>query len=312
MRSMVGIDHINLAGLDLNLLIALDALLETGSVTKAGKLMGIGQSAMSHNLGRLRTLFGDELLTRHAGGMRRTPRAEALRLPVREALSGLQALLGRETPFDPTTAERLFRIAVPDSIEMLMMPRFLAYLQEKAPGIRLRLHNVDPESVLNALDENKIDLAVGIGPFSGAQTHHKSRLLMRDEYLVLFNSNITKLKTPLSLDDFLKFPHLLTSLRLGEHGVVDKALAILGLSRSIALTTPRFMSVAPLLVQAPVIATMHSRPAQMLAKIFNLTTSPPPVSLTDVRIDMIWHGSYGDDQAHCWIRDTLWKMAQTP
>lgn len=57
MRSMVGIDHINLAGLDLNLLIALDALLETGSVTKAGKLMGIGQSAMSHNLGRLRTLL---------------------------------------------------------------------------------------------------------------------------------------------------------------------------------------------------------------------------------------------------------------
>ncbi|AOX18682.1 LysR family transcriptional regulator [Kozakia baliensis] len=306
----MGIDHINLANLDLNLLVAFDALLEMKNVTLAGKLMGIGQSAMSHNLARLRVIFGDELLTRRAGGMQRTPRAEALRLPVREALLGVQTLLGREATFDPATADRLFRIAMPDSVEMLVMPRLLADIRRSAPGIRLRIYNIDPEDVLHALDEDRIDLGIGIGPFGNAQTHHRRRLLMSDDYVTLFNPALTELKSPLSLPDFLKFPHLLTSLRSGEHGVVDRALSEIGLSRTIAVTTPRFMSVAPLVASAPVLATMHHGPGQMLADIFGLTTSPPPVVLSNVSIEMLWHASYGDDQAHRWLRMTLLDIAR--
>jgi len=308
---IVSIDHINLAKLDLNLLIALDALLETRSVTRAGKLMGIGQSAMSHNLGRLRVLFGDELLTRRGGGMIRTPRAESLLHSVREALLGVQTLLGREATFDPTTSDRLFRIAMPDSVEMLLMPNLLADIRRSAAGIRLRIHNIDPEDVLQALDEDRIDLGIGIGPFGNAQTHHRRRLLMEEDYLTLFSPAQTGLNSPLSLPDFLKFPHLLTSLRAGENGVVDKALAGIGLERMIAVTTPRFMSIAPLVGSAPVLATMHSGPGKKLADIFGLATSPPPVVLPKVGIEMLWHSSYGEDLAHQWLRAALLKIARS-
>src|SRR5262245_65570314 len=87
MTSMTGIDHANLSRLDLNLLVAFDALLTERSVTRAAARIGLGQSAMSHNLGRLRALFGDELLTRGADGLRPTPRALAVVDPVRVPLA---------------------------------------------------------------------------------------------------------------------------------------------------------------------------------------------------------------------------------
>ena len=132
------IDHVNLSRVDLNLLTALDALLTERSVTRAAARVGLGQSAMSHNLARLRRLFDDELLTRGADGMRPTPRALALADPVRIALTQIEALVTRTEDFDPRTAERVFRIGLPDSSEVLLGPQLLARVCEEAPGIRLR------------------------------------------------------------------------------------------------------------------------------------------------------------------------------
>ena len=133
------IDHINLARTDLNLLVALDALLAERSVTRAAARIGIGQSAMSHNLARLRELFGDELLTRGPVGMQPTPRALALADPVRIALAQIETLVSPEQAFDPATAERVFRIGLPDSVEVLVGPALLAYVCEHAPGHSLSL-----------------------------------------------------------------------------------------------------------------------------------------------------------------------------
>jgi DNA-binding transcriptional LysR family regulator len=151
----MGIDHINLARLDLNLIVALDALLSERGVTRAAARVGLGQSAMSHNLARLRTLFGDELLVRGPEGMRPTPRALALAEPVRAALSQIQALLSRDEAVDPRTAERTFRIGLPDSAEVLLAPALLAHLAAAAPGIHLRLHNIDSSRLLDDLDADR-------------------------------------------------------------------------------------------------------------------------------------------------------------
>src|SRR5215475_9899760 len=112
--SIVGIDPVNLSRIDLNLLVHLDALLTERSVTRAAARVGLGQSAMSHNLARLRKLFGDELLTRGADGMRPTPRALALVDPVRVTLAQIQAAVLQREAFDPATAERTFRIGLAD------------------------------------------------------------------------------------------------------------------------------------------------------------------------------------------------------
>ena len=303
------IDHINLGGIDLNLLVALDALLAERSVTRAAARVGLGQSAMSHALSRLRALFGDELLTRGPDGMRATPRALALADPVRLALSQVQALVAPGVAFDPATAERVFRIALPDSVEVLLGPALLAHLRAVAPHVRLRLHPSDPLALLDELDADRIDLAVGIGTPPGGQTHHRRRPFLRDSYLCMFNAALAGVEAPITLADYLRLPHVLTSLRPGERGVVDDALAPLGLARTVVLTTPRFLAVPFLVAGAPVVTTMHARLARLFAGRLGLSLSPAPVALPEVALSLLWHASYEADPGHRWLRRTLVEVA---
>lgn len=304
------IDYGNLARLDLNLLVALDALLTERGVTRAANRLGLGQSAMSHNLSRLRALFGDELLTRGPEGMRPTPRALALTEPARAALVQVQALLSRDEAFDPRTAERTFRVGLPGSTEALLVPSLLARLCETAPGVHLRLHNIDPSRLLDDLDADRLDLAVGIGTFADGQAHHKRRLLLTETYLCMFNAERTGVSAPITLEDYVRLPHVLTSLRPGEHGVVDDALAKLGLKRTVVLTTPRFLTVPFLVARAPVVVTMHSRLARLFAAELGLSLSLPPVELQEIAVSLIWHASYDRDPAQAWLRQEIAHLAQ--
>ncbi len=303
------IDHVNLSRLDLNLLVAFDALVTERSVTRAALRVGLGQSAMSHNLSRLRTLFNDEILTRVPGGMRPTPRALALIDPVRVALSQIEALMAPPEEFDQRTADRMFRIGLPDSVEVLLGPALLAYMCAEAPGIKLRFYTIDSVAPLEDIDADRFDLAVGFGRFAEGQAHHRQRALFTDTYLCMFNAALTGIATPISLDDYVRLPHVLTSLRPGERGVVDDALAPLGLKRTVALTTPRFLAVPFLVRGAPVVTTMHARLARYFAEALGLSLSVPPVDLPAVRISLLWHASYDQDAAHRWLRQTVARFA---
>jgi LysR family transcriptional regulator, mexEF-oprN operon transcriptional activator len=303
----MAIDHVNLSRVDLNLLVALDALLTERSVTRAAARVGLGQSAMSHNLARLRTLFGDELLTRGPEGLRPTPRALALVDPVRITLAQITALVSRDETFDARTAERLFRIGLPDSVEVRLGPALLAHLCEAAPGIRLRLYATD--RLFDELDADHLDLGVGLGPLPEGQTHHKRRLLGTDTYLCMFNADRIGISPPISLEDYVRVPHVLTSLRKDEHGVVDEALAKLGLRRTVALTTSRFMVVPFLVAGAPVVTTMPSRSARFFAASLGLSLSPAPVKLPEPSVSLVWHASYDHDPAHMWLRRTIMRLA---
>ncbi len=310
MLIIVGIDHTNLAGVDLNLLVAFDALVSERSVTKAAVRIGIGQSAMSHNLARLRTLFGDELLTRGPEGMRPTPRGAGLVGPVRGILAQVQALTARPEAFVPESTERVFRIGMPDSVEVLLMPLLLAYLQRSAPGIRLRLQTVvDPAQVLADLDADALDMAISVSDFEEGRDHHKKRSILTGTFMCMFNAALVGVEPPISLEDYVRLPHVLTSLRQGERGVVDTALEKIGLKRNVILVTPRFLAVPYLVRGAPVVTTMHAELARLFASALGLSLSPPPLALPDIPISLVWHGSYDDDPGHIWLRRVIAKLA---
>jgi DNA-binding transcriptional LysR family regulator len=306
----MGIDAVNLSRVDLNLLVHLDALLTERSVTRAAARVGIGQSAMSHNLARLRDLFSDEVLTRGPDGLRLTPRAVTLVEPVRTTLAQIQTLVSRDEAFDPATAERTFRFGLPDSMEILIVPTLLARLRELAPAIRMRLYNIDSSRLLDDLDADELDLAIGYDVFRHGQAHHKRRLLFNETYLCMFNAERTGITPPVSLDDYVRLPHVLTSLRpgLSVRGVVDDALEKIGLRRTVALTTPRFLTVPSLVARAPVIVTMHARLARLFAAELGLSLSPPPVELQDVAVSLLWHASYDHDPAQAWLRQTVVRL----
>ena len=303
MQFIMSIDHTNLANLDLNLLVALDALLSERSVTKAAARIGIGQSAMSHALSRLRLLFSDEILTRSSEGMRPTPKALSLAQPLRDVLAQVQSIIAPPKPFDPATADVCYALGIPDSTEMLLMPRLVAHLQAVAPGVKLLLHTIDRHRILDDLDSGRVDL--GIGVFEEGRTHHKRRILNKETYRVVFNAARLGLEPPISLDDYLRFPHVLTSLVETAHGVVDDALAEIGRKRSIAFTSPRFTVMPYVVRDAPVIATMHSRLARFFGETMGLAVSPPPIAIPEVSISMIWHSSNDQVPAQRWLRETI-------
>jgi LysR family transcriptional regulator, mexEF-oprN operon transcriptional activator len=307
MTSMTSIDHANLSRLDLNLLVAFDALLTERSVTRAAARVGLGQSAMSHNLGRLRALFGDELLTRGADGMRPTPRALELADPVRVTLAQIQAAVLQREAFDPSTAERTFRIGLADSIEVAIIPGLLARLRQAAPSVSLRLRSIDRFTILEELDTGKLDL--GIGVFDHGQLHHKRRPLYKESFLCLFNPALLNFSTPISLEDYLSVPHVLASLTDDAHGAVDEALAKFKLKRTIALTTPGFLAVPFVVRRAPLMTTMPSRLARYFAEAFGLATSPAPIDLPSFAISLLWHGSFDHDRGHVWLRQTVSGVA---
>ena len=114
---------------------------------------------------------------------------------------------------------------------------------------------------------------------------------------------------PITLEDYVRLPHVLTSLREGERGVVDEALARLGLGRTVALTTPRFLAVPFLVAGAPVVTTMHARLARLFAASLGLSLSPVPVELPEVPVSLLWHASYDRDPAHAWLRRTVARVA---
>jgi DNA-binding transcriptional LysR family regulator len=306
----MAIDHINLAAIDLNLLVAFDALAAERNVTRAAARIGIGQSAMSHNLARLRVLFGDELFTRAPDGMRPTPRATTLIAAVQPILTQVQALTAGRSAFVPESAEKTFRIGLPDSVEVLLIPRLLAYLQRHGPGIRLRLHvTSDTDQLFADLDADRIDMAFAISGFEHGRGHHKQRSLLAGNFLCMFNPALVGIQPPISLADYVRLPHVLTSLRQGERGVVDDALDKIGLKRTIALITPRFLAVPFLVRGAPVITTMHAELARLFSTALDLSLSPPPVDLPQISISLLWHGSYDRDPAHAWLRQAIFRLA---
>src|SRR5262249_13530673 len=114
---------------------------------------------------------------------------------------------------------------------------------------------------------------------------------------------------PISLEDYVRLPHVLTTLRRGERGIVDDALAKLGLSRTVAVTTPRFVAVPFLVAGAPGLTALHTEPPRYFATAPGLSLSPAPVELPQVPAALVWHASYDHDPAHVWLRQTVARIA---
>jgi LysR family transcriptional regulator, mexEF-oprN operon transcriptional activator len=193
--------------------------------------------------------------------------------------------------------------------ELLLAKRWavLARLRATAPGVSLRLRSTNRISILEELDAGTLDL--GIGVFTQGQTHHKRRPLYTDSFLCLFNPEQLNLSPPISLEYYLRVPHVLTSLTDDAHGAVDEALAKLKLKRSIAMTTPGFLAVPFVVRRAPVITTMPSRLARYFAEAFGLATSPAPIELPTFTISLLWHASFDQDPGHLWLRQTVSGLA---
>jgi DNA-binding transcriptional LysR family regulator len=297
--------HTDLAGVDLNLVLALDALLAERHVTRAAARLGITQSAASHALARLRDVLDDPLLVRGPRGtMIPTPRAAALAPAVHRILVDLSAVLRGDAAFDPSTARRTFHIGTTDYVELVLMPRLVERLQRIAPNIDLWLHNLSDHGD-EALAAGTIDVAVGPPRGAARPAGSYEKILFDEAFTCIVRGAHPLAATKLTLARYCAAAHLLIAPRGTPGSLVDDALAAAGRSRRIALAVPHFLVVPYLIASSDLIATLATRVASTFADTLKLVTMPPPLALPKFQIAVTWHERNQDDLPHRWLREQL-------
>ncbi|MFV1852086.1 MAG: LysR family transcriptional regulator [Thalassospira sp.] len=300
---MDNIDHFNLRSFDLNLMIAFDAMMQEMSVTKAAEKLRIGQSAMSHNLNTLRMLLGDDLFVRVGQKMQPTAKARALAGPVRTALSQAQNALQATDCFDPTTAERVFRLGVTGEMEMILLPALLHHLQQQAPGIKLLSRPITADSVDMMVNTGEIEMAIGCK--SQLQTGHFGEVLFNSEVACCFNADLVGLKAPISRDQYLASRHAVLSQTENVAGCVGVALQGLGIELNVVLAAPDFMPLLAAARNTPVIATVPCRIATQYAPLFGLSYCPMPIDVAFPPVTMNWALWTDKDVGLVWLREQI-------
>ncbi|MDX5563992.1 LysR family transcriptional regulator [Streptomyces sp. ID05-04B] len=283
---------------DLNLLVVFAALMRERSVTRAAAALHLSQGAASAALGRLRTLFGDELFTRTRSGVEPTPRAVELARRIEPALGLIHGAVTDQDHFDAATARRTFTLGMSDDIEAALLPRLLA-ATARLPGIRLAVQQTSRNTVAGMIDRGEIDLGLAAAPAHGAD--HRSRDLFASGYTCVFNPRLLTLRTPITLEDYLAHPHLLISYD-GRRGIVDDLLEARGLERRVVASTTHFAGAAIQLATLPALVTLPTHAAAVYADALGLTAAAPPLPMPQYTVSAIWHGTTTDDPAHAWLR----------
>lgn len=293
----------NLRTFDLNLLKAFDALLEECSVSRAATRVHLSQPAMSNALARLRDALDDPVLVRTPQGMEPTPRAIALKGPVRQALLQLETALSAQPEFDPHNAQRTFVIAATDYMEFLVLPRLMRILEREAPGIDIRVRSLQVSAPEEPLDAGEVDLAFGF--FADVPKRLNRRHLFTESMTCLVRADHPVLYQSWNLQRFVEMSHLFVATRQGSTGVVDSMLADQGLRRRIALVVPHFLVVPYIIAESDLLVTVNSRIADTYVRELPLRSLPPPLDLPEFPITMLWHPRSDGDPGIAWLRRTL-------
>jgi LysR family transcriptional regulator, nod-box dependent transcriptional activator len=291
----------NLASVDMNLLVALDLILEERNLTVAGRRLGSSQPAMSHTLWRLRKLFDDELLIRIGRSYELTPLARELRVPLRDALKQFELVLEQRPTFDPAMDERSFQLAASDYASYLIFQPVMQRLQTEAPHVRLQISPLTQTQRVRA-EEGEIDLIVwpeSVGP----ELPHE--VLFSDRWVAIAWSGNDEVDKTLTLEQYVRLPHI--GYGAGAHplSMLDQAVTNEYPETQMALLVESFFMLPFMLSHTRYIAVLNEKLARKLARKgdvkvlrFEFTTEP----LTEA---MYWHPRFTTDPAHQWLRGVI-------
>ncbi len=296
----------DLQRIDLNLMVAFEALMAERSVSAAAARLGVSQPAMSRALAALRSLFGDALFVRSGRAMLPTVRAMQLQGQVSQALAQLRAALQPQGPFDAQASRRVFSVSGGDYAAMVILPQLAARLAQDAPSVDLRFRFVEKDATFDLLDGDELDLALGV--FPNAPKRLCLQPLFNETFVCVARQDHPALLNGMTLEAFIGLPHLLVTERGDAVGAVDDALGRLGLERRIALTVPHVLVLASVLPNSDMVATTGARAAQLFAKAAPLALHPVPVSLPPWQVSMLWSRRKAGDLGLAWLREVLTRI----
>jgi DNA-binding transcriptional LysR family regulator len=294
---------------DLNLLIALDALLSEGSVSKAAERLGLSESAMSRTLARLRETTGDELLVRAGRAMVPTPQALALRDRVKALVEEASAVLRPAgSNLNLSTLERMFTVRANDGFTEAFAHLLVARTAREAPAVRLRFAP-KPDKDVRPLREGLIDLDVGVLGESGPEV--RVQALYRDHFIAVVRQGHPLLaEGEITPERYAACDHVVTSRRGRLTGPVDDALAAAGLARNVAVVVPSFGIALSTAAATDMVALIPASYFEHLRASTALRSFELPVPTEHITISQMWHPRLDRDPAHRWLRGVVLEVCR--
>jgi DNA-binding transcriptional LysR family regulator len=288
--------------MDLNLLIALDALLEEESVLRAAKRMHLSAPAMSRTLSRIREALGDPILVRAGRGLVPTPRAAALRPRVHSLVAEAQGLLRKEGAHDLEKLHRSFVVRTSDAMVHMIGVELIGELRAAAPGVSLRFVPEGEEDVA-ALREGRVDLDIGVigemGPEIRLQT------LFVDQFVGVVRRAHPLASGKVTPRRFVEHPHIGIS-RMGKvRGPIDEALEKKKLSRTVAVVVPGVYAAFALIARSDMVGAVPTCVAARAVAELDLVSFPLPVATPSITIAQAWHPRFDADHAHRFLRERV-------
>ena len=296
--------------LDLNLLVALDALLDECSVSRAADRLFLTQSAMSNALGRLRRHYQDELMTQVGRKMVRTQKGEAMRAEVRAILLRIQQVTRPVPPFEPRTASRTFRISASDYFATVAMPGLLQQLESLAPAVRIEVQPLSPK-LGEDLERGEIDLLVV--PHLYVVKGYASQMLFEDDWVCVAWERTEHVGKRLTVAKYAELEHVVRRPNHPSFLPIDaRDAARHGIKRKVAAELPLYALLPLSVVGTQRVATIQRRLATLSARWLPLAIHKCPFPCTPLRETMQWHGVYEADTGHQWLRNLLAAQCGAP
>ena len=291
---------------DFGLLVALDALLEHESVSRAADQLGISQPAMSAQLKRLRNLFNDPLLTASGRKLVATSRARALQTDLRRHLQNLDALVRENEAFDPAQTQKTFKIIATDYVHLVLATRLEKRIREVAPDARLAFLPFEPKSMWETLEGEAGELALVTGmDIPDAISRHA----LTESFCVIMRRGHRLEHGKLTLDAFCAERHILISPASGGFvGATDKALAGLGLKRRVVVSLPSFLLAPGLVAGSDALCVAPRRLAALYRD--SVACRDLPFDMSGFNVEMLWHPRRQNDPAHIWFRGEVVNLTK--
>ncbi|MFE2125758.1 LysR substrate-binding domain-containing protein [Streptomyces amritsarensis] len=287
--------------LDLNLLTALDALLEEGSVAGAAARLHVTPPAMSRSLGRIRRATGDQILVRTGRTMVPTTRALAMRGQVHALVEQARHLLSAQQELDLPALQRVFTVRWHDALTAACGSALITAVHRQAPGVRLRLP-AEPGTDDAELRRGEVDLESSTSAPTLPDIRH--RLVGTDRLVIAVRPGHPLVEGPLSLERYADADHVTVSRRGRLHDRIDDALTARGLERRVAAAGPTTAFALQLALDTDLVVTLPDAVTRTARDRLGLVTLQPPLPLPHVPLHLLWHQRHDDDRAHTWLRET--------
>ncbi|SDE21871.1 transcriptional regulator, LysR family [Variovorax sp. CF079] len=296
--------------LDLNLLVALDAMLAERSVSRAAERLHVSQSTMSSSLTRLRTYFEDELLVQVGRKLELTPRAETLKEAVRDVLSRVDTAIATQPQFDPTQSDREFRMFVSDYTLVTLMPHLLALARRQSSTVRFQLSPLPQmDRPQRALERGDADLLVI--PRNYCSREHPAEVLFEEEFnCVVWSGSRFAHAGELTLDQYVAAGHVVTQPTGTDQPTLESwFMQRHGIVRRVEVTTYSFVAAPFVVIGTECIATVHGRLARLAQRSQPLKLHALPVPMPRMEQAMQWHKYRTHDPGLVWLRGLLHEAA---